>query len=102
MKQLEKAVENDDWDRMNLWRHDLKEGIGLNGVELYLIENNNILHEFTVLCNKFNSAINKLMLSTKKHDTNNTSLEFNSLVKSCEACHEDFNKDVGTELDFTG
>ncbi|MHC4322223.1 MAG: hypothetical protein ACYST3_08110, partial [Planctomycetota bacterium] len=64
--------------------------------------NNDIPNEFTVLCNKFNTAINKLMLGSKNHDTCNTSLEFNNLVKSCESCHEGFNKDAETVLDFTG
>ncbi len=102
MRRLAKAVENNDWDGMDVWAHELKEGIGFNCVELYMIENNDIPNEFTVLCNKFNSAINKLMLSGKKRDANNTSLEFNNLVKSCESCHEGFNKDTETKLDFTG
>ena len=102
MRRLAKAVENNDWDGMDVWTHELKEGIGFNCVELYMIENNDIPNEFTMLCNKFNTAINKLMLSSKKHDTNNTSLEFNNLVNSCESCHEGFNKDTETELDFTG
>ncbi|KHE93599.1 MAG: hypothetical protein SCABRO_00641 [Candidatus Scalindua brodae] len=101
MRRLAKAVENNDWDGMDVWTHELKEGIGFNCVELYMIENNDIPNEFTILCNKFNSAINKLMLSGKKHDANNTSLEFNNLVKSCESCHESFNKDAETKLDFT-
>ena len=102
MRRLAKAVENNDWDEMDVWTHELKEGIGFNCVELYMIENNDIPNEFTKLCNKFNTAINKLMLSGKKQDTNNASLEFNNLVNSCEACHEEFNKDAETELDFTG
>ena len=102
MRRLAKAVKNSDWDEMDVWTHELKEGIGFNCVELYMIENNDIPNEFTKLCNKFNTAINKLMLSGKKHDTNNASLEFNNLVKSCESCHEGFNKDAETKLDFTG
>jgi hypothetical protein len=102
MRRLAKAVKNDDWDEMDIWTHELKEGIGFNCVELYMIENNDIPNEFTVLCNKFNTAINKLMLSGKKHDTNNASLEFNNLVNSCESCHEEFNKNTETELDFSG
>ena len=102
MRRLAKAVENSDWDGMDVWTHELKEGIGFNCVELYMIENNDIPNEFTILCNKFNTAINKLMLSVKKHDANNSSLEFNNLVNSCESCHEGFNKDAETKLDFTG
>ena len=55
---------------------------------------------FSVLSSKFNNALNKLILSSKEQDTDNANLEFNNLVKSCDACHESFNKDAKTELDF--
>nr|MBC8548692.1 hypothetical protein [Candidatus Brocadiales bacterium] len=38
MRRLAKAVENSDWDGMDVWTHELKEGIGFNCVELYMIE----------------------------------------------------------------
>lgn len=52
MRRLAKAVENNDWDEMDIWTHGLKEGIGFNCVELYMIENNDIPNEFTALCNQ--------------------------------------------------
>lgn len=94
-------MENNDWVEMDMWTQELKEGIGFNCVQLYMFENNDISDEFTVLSNKFNSAINKLILCSKKHDAENKNLEFNNLVKSCDACHESFNKDAETKLDFT-
>lgn len=102
MRRLAKTVEKNDWNGMDDCMHELKDGIGFNCKELYVIESNDIPNEFTMLCNKFNSSINKLMLSGKNHDSNNTSVEFNNLVKSCESCHEGFNKDVNLELEFTG
>ncbi len=66
-----------------------------------MFENNDIPNEFTVLSNKFNSAINKLILCSKEQDTDNANLEFNNLVNSCKACHKSFNKDAETKLDFT-
>ncbi len=101
MRRLARAVEKNDWVQMDTWAEELKEGIGFNCVELYMIENNDVSYEFTVLSNKFNSAINKLILCSKEQDTDNANLKFNNLVKSCDACHESFNKDAKTKLDFT-
>ncbi len=101
MRRLSKAVENNDWVEIDMWTEELKEGIGFNCVELYMIENNDVSNEFMVLSSKFNSALNKLILCSKKQDTDNANLEFNNLVKSCDACHESFNKDAKTKLDFT-
>ena len=100
MRRLARAVENNDWVQMDMWAEELKEGIGFNCVELYMIENNDVSYEFTVLSNKFNSAINKLILCSKEQDTGNANPKFDNLIKSCNACHESFNKDAKTKLDF--
>ncbi|ODS30721.1 MAG: cytochrome c (CII) [Candidatus Scalindua rubra] len=100
MKRLARAVEDNDWVKMDMWAHELKEGIGFNCVELYMFENNDIPNEFIMLSDKFNSAINKLILCSKEHDTNNANLEFDRIIKSCDACHESFNKDMEKPLDF--
>ncbi|MFQ5962914.1 MAG: cytochrome c [Candidatus Scalinduaceae bacterium] len=100
MRRLARAVENDDWTKMDMWTHELKEGIGFHCVELYMVENNDIPNDFTMLSDKFNSAINKLILCSKEHDTDNAYLEFDNLVKSCDACHESFNKDMKGQLEF--
>ncbi len=102
MRRLARAVENNDWVEMAMWTDELKENIGFNCVELYMIEHDDISNEFTVLSSNFNSALNKLILCSKEQDTDNANLEFNNLVKSCDACHESFNKDAETKLDFTG
>lgn len=101
MRRLARAVENNDWVDIDMWTEELREGIGFNCVELYMIENNDVSNEFMVLSSKFNSAINKLILCSEKQDIDNANLEFNNLVKSCDACHESFNKDAKTKLDFT-
>ncbi len=102
MRRLARAVENNNWVEMDMWTQELKEGIGFSCVKLYMIENHDVSDEFTALSNKFNSAINKLMLCSKEQDTDNANLEFDNLVKSCDACHESFNKDMEGPLDFTG
>ncbi len=94
-------MQNNDWVEMAMWSDELKENIGFNCVELYMIENSDVSNEFSVLSSKFNNALNKLILSSKGQDTDNANLEFNNLVKSCDACHESFNKEAKAELDFT-
>ena len=69
MRRLARAVENSDWAEMDMWSEELKENIGFNCVELYMIENNDIPHEFTVLSSKFNNALNKLILCSKEQDS---------------------------------
>ena len=101
MRRLARTVENSDWVEMAMWSEELKENIGFNCVELYMIENNDVSNEFMVLSSKFNSALNKLILYSKEQDTDKANLEFDNLVKSCDACHESFNKDAKTKLDFT-
>ncbi len=94
MRRLSRAVENNDWVEIDMWTQELREGIGFHCVTLYMIETNDISLEFIMLSNKFNSAINKLILCSKEHDTDNANLEFDNLVKSCDACHKRFNKDM--------
>ncbi len=101
MRRLARAVENNNWVEMDMWTQELKEGIGFSCVKLYMIENPHISEEFTVLSNKFNSAINKLIMCSKRQDIINASLEFDNLIESCDACHESFNKDMEEPLDFT-
>ncbi len=101
MRRLARAVENNDWVEMDIWTEELKEGIGFNCVELYMIENSDVSNEFMILSSNFNSALNKLNLSSKEQDSDNANLEFNNLVKSCDACHDSFNEDTKTKLDFT-
>ncbi|MFV1977037.1 MAG: hypothetical protein ACC651_14945, partial [Candidatus Scalindua sp.] len=62
MRRLSRAVGSNDWVKIDMWTQELKNLIGFSCVELYMIENNNIPDEFKELSNKFNSAINKLIL----------------------------------------
>ncbi len=101
MRRLSKAVKNNDWVETDMWTQELKEGIGFSCVTLHMIENNDISIRFIMLSNQFNSAINKLILCSKKHDAENSSMEFNNLVKSCDACHDSFNKGAQGQLDFS-
>ena len=101
MRRLSRAVGNNNWVEIDMWTHELKEGIGFSCVTLYMIENPHVSEEFSVLGNKFNSAINKLIMCGKRQDRINANLEFDNLIESCDACHESFNKDMEGPLDFT-
>ena len=101
MRRLSRAVGNNNWVEIDMWTHELKEGIGFSCVTLYMIENPHVSEEFSVLGNKFNSAINKLIMCSKRQDRINANLEFDNLVESCDACHKSFNKDLEGQLDFT-
>ena len=101
MRRLSRAVENNNWVEIDMWTHELKEGIGFSCVKLYMIENPHVTEEFSVLSNKFSSAINKLIMCSKRQDRINANLEFDNLIESCDACHESFNKDMEGQLDFT-
>lgn len=90
MRRLSRAVENNDWVEIDMWTQELKEGIGFECVELYMIENNDISNEFVALSNNFNNAINKLILSGKQHDVSVSGVEFSRLKNSCDACHEKY------------
>lgn len=100
MRRLSRAVASNDWDKMDMWLQELKHGMGFNCIKLYMIEHHDVPDEFAELSNKFNSAINKLLLCSAKQDAENTNLEFDNLVKSCDACHKIYNKDA-EGLNFT-
>ncbi len=101
MRRLSRAVGNNNWVEIDMWTHELKEGIGFSCITLYMIENPQVSEEFSVLGNRFNSAINKLIMCSKRQDRINANLEFDNLIESCDACHESFNKDMEGPLDFT-
>ena len=46
MRRLARAVDNNDWVEMAMWSDELKENIGFNCVELYMIENDHVSNEF--------------------------------------------------------
>jgi len=103
MRRLSRAVGSNDWAKMDMLLQELKHGMGFNCMKLYMIENHDIPDEFAELSNKFNSAINKLILCGIKQDAENTNLEFDNLVKSCDACHKSYNKDAeGLNFSATG
>ena len=101
MRRLARTIENRDWVEMAKWTEEIKENIGFNCVELYMIENNDVSNEFMDLSSNFNGALNKLISYSKSQDTDKANIGFGNLVMSCDACHESFNRDAEAKLDFT-
>ena len=101
MRRLARTIENRDWVEMAKWTEEIKENIGFNCVELYMIENNDVSNEFMELSSNFNSALNKLISCSKSQDTDKANIGFGNLVMSCDACHESFNRDAEAKFDFT-
>ena len=101
MRRLARTIENRDWVEMAKWAEEIKENIGFNCVELYMIENNDVSNEFMELSSNFNGALNKLISCCSEQDTDKANIGFGNLVRSCDACHESFNRDAETKLDFT-
>ena len=101
MRRVARTIENSDWIEMAKWAEELKENIGFNCVELYMIENNDVSNEFMELSSNFNSALNKLISCSKSQDTDKANIGFGNLVRSCDACHESFNRDAEAKFDFT-
>ena len=100
MRRLSRAIDSNDWAKMDMWAHELKHGMGFNCIKLYMMEYHDTPDEFRELSNNFNNAINKLILCVKNQNSENTNIEFNNLVKSCDACHKSYNKDA-EELNFS-
>ena len=101
MRRLARTIENRDWVEMAKWTEEIKENIGFNCVELYMIENNDVSNEFMELSSNFNGALNKLISYSKSQDTDKANIGFGNLVRSCDACHESFNRDAEAKFDFT-
>jgi hypothetical protein len=101
MRRVARTIENSDWIEMAKWAEELKENIGFNCVELYMIENNDVSNKFMELSSNFNGALNKLIACSKSQDTDKANIGFGNLVRSCDACHESFNRDAEAKSDFT-
>ncbi len=65
MRRLARAVEYNDWVQMDLLTAELKENIGFNCVELYMIKNSDVSKQFMILSSKLNSALDKSTLFSK-------------------------------------
>jgi len=91
-RRLAKALESRDWIEIEMWANELKQGIGVSCVNLYIKNHTGASGEFIILGDRFYNAANRLILSCKKHDTEIADAQFGKMIKSCETCHEGYKK----------
>ncbi len=91
-RRLAKALESRDWIDIEMWANELKQGIGVSCVNLYIKNHPGVSGEFLILGDRFYNASNRLILSCKKHDTETAEAQFGKMLKSCEICHEGYKK----------
>ncbi|KHE93045.1 MAG: hypothetical protein K8F52_19120 [Candidatus Scalindua rubra] len=98
MKRLGRGVKDNDWMEIDIWTHEIKEGIGDKCVELYRAENKEVPSEFIAARDKFVRAVDNLILCSKNHDDSNSKRDYDMLKESCDDCHVIFKKELEGEL----
>ncbi len=91
-RRLAKALKSRDWIEIEMWANELKQGIGVSCVNLYIKNHPGVSGEFLILSDRFYNASNRLILSCKKHDTEIADAQFGKMIKSCKMCHEGYKK----------
>jgi hypothetical protein len=89
-RRLARALESMDWIDIEMWANELKQGIGVSCVNLYIKSHPGVSGEFLILGDRFYNASNRLILSCKKHDTEIANAQFDRMLKSCQTCHEGY------------
>ena len=91
-RRLAKSLESRDWIEIEMWANELKQGIGVSCVNLYIKNHPGVSGEFLILSDRFYNASNRLILSCKKRDTEIADAQFGKMIKSCETCHDGYKK----------
>ena len=91
-RRLAKALESRDWIDIEMWANELKQGIGVSCVNLYIKNHPGVTGEFIILGDRFYNAANRLILSCKKRDAEIADAQFRKMTTSCETCHEGYKK----------
>ncbi len=91
-RRLASAIEFKDWIEIEMWANELKQGIGVSCVNLYIKNHPGVSSEFIILGDRFYNATNRLILSCKERDAEIADAQFGKMIKSCDACHEGYKK----------
>jgi hypothetical protein len=91
-RRLAKALESKDWIEIEMWANELKQGIGVSCVNLYIKNHPGVSGEVLILSDRLYNASNRLILSCKKRDAEIADAQFGKMIKSCETCHEGYKK----------
>ncbi len=92
-RRLARAIESRDWIEIEMWANELKQGIGVSCVNLYIKNHSGATGEFIILGDRFYNATNRLILSCKKRDAEIADAQFEKILKSCDMCHEGYRED---------
>ncbi len=98
-RRLARAIESRDWIEIEMWANELKQGIGVSCVNLYIKNHPGVTAEFIILGNRFYNATNRLILSCKKRDAEIADAQFGKMLKSCDMCHEGYKGDNKESVD---
>lgn len=91
-RRLANALGSRDWIEIEMWANELKQGIGVSCVNLYIKNHPGVSGEFLILGDRFYNASNRLILSCKKRDAEIADAQFGKMIKACEMCHEGYKK----------
>ncbi len=92
-RRLARAIEARDWIEIEMWASELKQGIGVSCVNLYIKNHPGVTGEFLILGDRFYNATIRLILSCKKRDTEIADAQFKKMLKTCDMCHEGYKKE---------
>ncbi len=92
-RRLARAIESRDWIEIEMWANELKQGIGVSCVNLYIKNHPGVPTEFIVLGDRFYNATNRLILSCKKRDAEIADAQFGKMLKACDMCHEGYTEE---------
>ena len=98
-RRLAKALESRDWIEVEMWANELKQGIGVSCVNLYIKNHPGVSGDFLILSDRFYNATNRLILSCKELDAETADVQFGKMVRSCEMCHEGYKEKVNNSSD---
>ncbi len=90
VRRLARAIESRDWIEIEMWANELKQGIGVSCVNLYIKNHPGVTAEFIILGDRFYNSTNRLILSCKKRDVEIADAQFEKMLKSCDMCHEGY------------
>ena len=91
-RRLARAIESKAWIEIERWANELKQGIGVSCVNLYIKNHPGVSGEFIILGDRFYIATNRLILSCRERDTEIAEAQFDKMIKSCDTCHEGYKK----------
>jgi hypothetical protein len=90
VRRLARVIESRDWIEIEMWANELKQGIGVSCVNLYIKSHPGVTAEFIILGDRFYNATNRLILSCKKRDAEIADAQFEKMLISCDMCHEGY------------